>query len=99
MRGVRGALEQVSERETDLGDEHHAIHVGPGHVVFFDREILRSAEHQVAHVITRTPSLPARAICSRMKLPVRMPDQAPMAIMTNGTTNDGEIIQAARRTP
>ena len=32
-------------------------------------------------------------------LPVRMPANAPAEIITNGTTNDGEIIQAARRTP
>src|SRR5436309_15971583 len=28
-----------------------------------------------------------------------MPSQAPTPIITNGTTNDGEIIQAARLTP
>src|SRR5438874_1127223 len=34
-----------------------------------------------------------------MKFPVRMRSAAPALIIRNGITNDGEIIQAARRTP
>src|SRR4029453_13408434 len=38
-------------------------------------------------------------VCSRIGLPVRMPEKTPTEIITNGTTKDGEIIHAARRTP
>src|SRR5688500_7176300 len=43
-------LQKVGEREADLSDEHHSIHVRPRDVVLFDGDFLRTAEHQVAHV-------------------------------------------------
>ena len=41
----------------------------------------------------------APSACSSQKLPVSTPAQAPAGIMRNGSTNDGEIIQAALVTP
>ena len=46
------ALQKVSEREADLRDEHHSVHVRPRHVVLFDREVFRAPQHQVQHVQT-----------------------------------------------
>src|SRR2546428_7125270 len=42
--------EEVREREADLRDEHHPIHVRPRYVVFLDGEIFRMAQHQIADV-------------------------------------------------
>ena len=41
----------------------------------------------------------APSACSSQKLPVRIPVHAPTGIIRNGSTNDGEIIQAALVTP
>ena len=93
---TRPASEQVREREADLRDEHHPVHVRPGDVVLFDGEALGPPQHQVTDVEAVARSSPAPSAWSSQKWPVRTPVQAPIGIIRNGTTKDGEIIQAAR---
>ena len=46
----RWRYQNIGQREPDLRDEHHAVHVRPRHVVLFDRQVFRPPQHQVADV-------------------------------------------------
>jgi hypothetical protein len=50
FRSMGAILQQIGEREADLRDEHHAVHVRPRDVVFFHREIFRPPQHQIKNV-------------------------------------------------
>jgi len=91
-------LKKVGGGEAELGDEHHSVHVGPRDVVLLDSQLFRAPKHEVADV-DAIPVMPPESMRSRVKFPVRICVNAPTPMSRNGTTNDGEIIHAARRTP
>ena len=65
-------LQQVGEREADLRDEHHSIHVRPRDVVLFDGQTLRRAASGSRRRRRRRSSR-AESACSSTKLPVSTP--------------------------
>jgi hypothetical protein len=49
-RGVLSGSDEIGDGESNLRNEHHPIHVRPRDVVGIDRELLRLAQHQIAHI-------------------------------------------------